>query len=133
MKLAKTLNKIENIKLSEIVANSELDISSAKLLLKYIEDCLNSDIQQEPDENIERLLKRALNMELKDYSVLNLMINLDVGVCTARVLQRYLLEFLEEEGSEVVGESENEEGISAEGKNEERDKDMEDEEEETFL
>ncbi|MCD6275942.1 MAG: tetratricopeptide repeat protein, partial [Thermoplasmata archaeon] len=134
LKLAKTLNKIENIKLSEIVANSELDISSAKLLLKYIEYCLSSDIQQEPDENIERLLKRALNMELKDYSVLNLMMNMDVGVCTARVLQKYLLEFLEEEeGSEGRGESENEERILAEGENDERGEEDVDEEEERFL
>jgi len=72
-------------------------------------------------------------MELKDYSVLNLMMNMDVGVCTARVLQKYLLEFLEEEGSEGGGESENEERILAEGENDEREEEDVDEEEERFL
>lgn len=95
LKLAKKINKIENVSLAEIVANTDLDVSSAKMLLKYIESCLNSEIKREPNEDIERLLKKALMLE--DHSLLNLMINLNVGVYTARILQEYLKELEEDE------------------------------------
>ena len=65
-------------------------------------------------------------LELKDYSLLNLMINLDVGVCTARLLQEYLRELEEdEEESEVeVKAEEEEEPAKMEGEEKEIDEDI---------
>ena len=126
LKLAKKLNKIENVSLAEIVANTELDVLSAKTLLKYIESCLAAKIKREPDENIERLLKKALMLELKDHSLLNLMINLDVGICTARLLQEYLkeLEEEEEEEREVEVKAEEKEPAKMEEEEKETDEDI---------
>ncbi len=109
LKIAKALNKIENITLPEIVANTKLDVRSAKRLLSYIERCLSAGFDGKVTPEDERQLKRALDMDLKDFSVLNIMINLGIGVCEAVRVHHLLKELSEEEGEiEVVEESEEE-------------------------
>ncbi len=129
LKLAKTLKKIENITLPEIVASSELDVKSAKRLLAYIQKCLEGPVIDEPTKEDELLLRRALDMELKNISLLNLMINLNIGLCKAKLIQRLLRDLSEEEEIEVEEPEMDEE----EELEEEEEEEKTEEKEELFL
>jgi tetratricopeptide (TPR) repeat protein len=122
LKLAKNLKKIENVTLPEIIGNSELDVKSAKRLLAYINKCLESPIVESPTKDDELLLRRALDMDLKNFSLLNLMMNLNIGLCKAKLLQKLLMELSDEEEievGEVVEEEELEELEEEENEEEE--------------
>jgi len=115
--LAKKLNNIEKLKLSDIIANTSMKINSAKRLLKYIEYCINAELDENVSEDDERLVKKALDMDIKNISLLNLMLNLEVGICRARKIQKIMKEFLEEEEEEegsVVEDNENIEEVEHE-------------------
>ncbi|HII55019.1 TPA: tetratricopeptide repeat protein, partial [Candidatus Aciduliprofundum boonei] len=101
LKIANKLKKIDNLSLMDIVANSELSVKDAKILLGYIETCLNKNTIDRVTKDDERLLRKVLDLNLQNTSVLNIMMNLNVGVCKAKLIQ-ILLKELEEETSEEV-------------------------------
>ena len=80
----------------------------------------------------ERLVKKALDLDLKNISPLNLMMNLDIGICQAMKIQRILRDILEdEEIEEEYGEEEPEpEGADDENYGEEHAGEHDEEEEE---
>ncbi len=107
--IAKKLGKIEGIGLSEIIGNTSMSVASAKRLLKYIEYCLQSEPSEDVSPEDERMVKKALDLDLKNISPLNLMMNLDIGICQAMKIQRILRDILEdEEMEEEYGEEESE-------------------------
>jgi len=95
--IAKKLNKIENLKLHEIVANIKISVNGAKRLLKYIEFCLSVEPDDDVTSEDERLVRKALDLDLKNLSVLNIMLNLEVGICKAKKIQKIMREFLDED------------------------------------
>ncbi len=96
LKLAKKLGRIENLSLPEIVGNTQLDVKSSKRLLSYITHCLAGEFATTPTKEEEILLRKALDLELKDRSVLNLMMNLEIGPCRAKLIQKLLRELEED-------------------------------------
>ncbi|AGB04457.1 tetratricopeptide repeat protein [Aciduliprofundum sp. MAR08-339] len=101
--LAKKLKRIKDLTLAEIVANTNLDVKSSKRLLSYIEQCFKKDLNRKPTKEDEILLRKVLDLDLKNKSVLNLMINLEIGLCHAKFLRNLLLE-LEEDTETPVDE-----------------------------
>ncbi len=95
--IAKKLNKIENIKLHEIVGNTKISVNGAKRLLKYIEYCLSAAPDDDVTPEDERLVRKALDLDLKNLSALNIMLNLEVGICKAKKIQKIMREFLDED------------------------------------
>ncbi len=108
--IAKKLHKIENLELPELIGNTNLDVLKAKKIIKYVELCRNYEPEDEPTEEDERLIKRLLDLDLKDKSVLNVMLNLEIGICTAKRILWFVREFFEEEAKEE-DESENAEEV----------------------
>ncbi|NPA75878.1 MAG: tetratricopeptide repeat protein [Euryarchaeota archaeon] len=106
--IAKKLNKIENIKLSEIVGVTNMKVSSAKRLLKYIETCLKAGSGGEVTPEDENLVRRAVDMDIKP-GLLNLMLSLDIGICQAKRVQALLKQLEEEETGEEEYEAPEEE------------------------
>ena len=102
--LAKKLNKIENVSLGEIIGNTNLAVSKAKRLLKYINFCMSHAPSDTVTPEEEKLVKRAIDMDIKNKSLLNLMLNLDIGICTARKIRKIIRELEDEEENEEVEE-----------------------------
>ncbi len=107
LSIAKSLQKIEDLRLCDIVAVTKLDIKSSKRLLRYINSCLSTEEDFQPTDEDERLVRRTLELEIKNYGLLNLMLNLDIGICEAKRVKKLLEELKEEEG--VEGEVEEKE------------------------
>ncbi len=112
--LARKINKIEGVSLSDIVANTNLNIKSAKRLLKYIEFCLQNEASFKPTSEDEHLVRRVLDLNLTNRNILNLMLNLDIGVCRAKRIQKLLREYFGEEEKRSEVEEEREEAIEQE-------------------
>ncbi len=106
LKLARKINRIEGLSLSDIVANTNLNVKSAKRLLKYIEFCLSDESSFKPTGTDEHLVRRVLELNLTNRSILNLMLNLDIGVCRAKRIQKLLKEYFGEEERKIVEEEE---------------------------
>ncbi len=95
--LAKKIHKIENLSLGDIVGNTNLSVSKAKRLLKYIDYCMSHGVPEEVTPEEEKLVKRAIEMDIKNKSLLNLMLNLDIGICTAKKIRKILKDLEEDE------------------------------------
>ena len=131
--VAKSLQKIEKLKLSDIVAATKLDLKSSKRLFTYINSCLSMENEFQPTQEDERLVRRALDLEIKNYKLLNLMLNLDIGACEAKRVKKLLEEFKEETAEEVTEEVEEEEKKESEEVPPSEKEEVESEEEELRL
>ncbi|GEM_PF-3472455 len=106
LQIAKLLNKVENIKLSEVIGNTKMSVKSAKRLIKYIESCLNSPPSDRITREDEILVKKALELNIENIDLLNLMINLDVGICKAKKIRKLLEDILREDEEEYGNQEE---------------------------
>ncbi len=104
--IAKKLNRIEDVSLSEVIGTSKLTVRSAKRVLKYIELCLQGEGDEKITPEDENLVRRAVDMELNS-SLLNLMLSLDIGVCQAKRVRELLKQLFDDD--EEYGEPEEEE------------------------
>ncbi len=98
--LAKKLNKIEGISLNEIIGTSKISVRSAKRLLRYIELCQGGSDDGAITQEDENLVRRAVDMDIKNLSILNLMLSLDIGICQAKRVKSLLKQLLDEDFDE---------------------------------
>ena len=103
--LARKINKIDGLSLADIIANTNLNIRSAKRLLRYIEFCLGSEFDEKTTPEDEHLVRRILDQGIDSRRIVNIMVGLDVGICKAKKLQTLYRKYFGEEMS-VVGEQE---------------------------
>ena len=127
LSLARKINRIERISLADIIANTNLNVKSAKRLLRYIDFCLSTVESRKPTSEDEHLVRRMLQQKIDSRNILNIMLALDVGVCRAGKLQRLYHDFFGEEVSrEEEMEMEKTEGGEERSNEEEEEENKED-------
>ena len=131
LSIARKINRIEGLSLADIVANTNLNVKSAKRLWIYIDFCLSNENLAKPSADDEHLVRRILEQRIDSTSILNIMLALDVGVCRAKRLQKLYHDYFgeEEKVEEEVVEEENverteEREVSEERSGEEEKEDM---------